>query len=131
MNTTNHNEFAGGTREQVEEVLQFAQKHEKPIMIAESTPFGGMSGQYSDSSSSSSASNDSISWTEDDIWDLWFQPTLDLIETYDIGMWSYINCDWDSQPMWHGVGFGDTRLSSSKDVFRQWQEQVSNNSNSS
>jgi hypothetical protein len=117
------NDFAGGTRDQIEEVLDFAQRHNKPIMIAESTPFGGMNGQPPIRSST-------ISWTEDDVWELWYQPTLDLIEDYDIGMWSYINCDWDSQPMWHGVGFGDTRLSSSRDVMKRWQNQVLGNKQS-
>jgi hypothetical protein len=25
---------------------------------------------------------------------------------YDIAMWWYINCDWESQPMWHNIEFG-------------------------
>jgi hypothetical protein len=119
------NDFAGGTRDQIQEVLDFAQRHNKPIMIAESTPFGGMNGQAPITTSGGST-NSNISWTENDVWELWYQPTLDLIEDYDIGMWSYINCDWDSQPMWDGVGFGDTRLSSSRDVMERWQNQVWN-----
>ena len=39
-------------------------------------------------------------------------------------MWSYINCDWDSQPMWHNVGFGDTRLSSNHHVMEMWQHYI-------
>jgi hypothetical protein len=70
-------------------------------MIAESTPFGGIT-----------------SWKD------WFQPTLDLIEDYDISMWSYINCNWNDQPMWHNVGFGETRLSTNKDVMQQWHKHV-------
>ena len=35
-------------------------------------------------------------------------------------MWSYINCDWDSQPMWHNVGFGDTRVASNSIVLENW-----------
>lgn len=122
--TTSGNDFAGGTRDQVQKVLDFALKQNKPVMIAESTPFGGMSGMFLEDPSQDATNSSAIVWNEDDIWDLWFQPTLDLIEEYDIGMWSYINCDWDSQPMWHGVGFGDTRLSSSNDVMRRWREEV-------
>ena len=70
-------------------------------MIAESTPFGGI-----------------VSWSE------WFQPTLDLIQKYDISMFSYINCNWEAQPMWHTVGFGETRLSTNEHVMHQWYKHV-------
>ena len=115
--------FAGGNQIQVLEVLDFAKAKDKPIMIAESTPFGGM-----DVTGSSIARK----YIQDDggdfdIWNLWFQKTIDLIEEYDISMWSYINCDWDSQPMWRDVGFGDTRLSSSDVVMKHWWDQVLSN----
>lgn len=87
--------------EYVDNVLEYARKRRKPTMIAESTPFGGI-----------------ISWDD------WFAPTLQLIERYDISMWSYINCDWGAQPMWHNIGFGDTRLSTNQQVMEQWHDQV-------
>jgi hypothetical protein len=107
--------------EQVTEVLEFATARDKPIMIAESTPFFGMDLAEQDPSilQQYNLTNNNV-----DIWDLWFQPTLDLIEQYDIGMWSYINCDWNSQPMWRGIGFGDTRLASSPRVMKQWMDRV-------
>jgi hypothetical protein len=61
-----------------------------------------------------------------DPWIRWFDKVLNLIETYDIDMWSYINCDWDSQPMWHEKGFGDTRLSINPQVMTKWHEEVIN-----
>jgi hypothetical protein len=70
-------------------------------MIAESTPFGGI-----------------VSWSE------WFQPTLDLIHEYDISMFSYINCNWEAQPMWHNVGFGETRLSTNEHVMHHWYNRI-------
>ncbi len=39
---TESNHFAGGSRNYVVEVLNLAQDHAKPVMIAESTPFGGI-----------------------------------------------------------------------------------------
>ena len=103
-----NSEFTGGsTHNEMKEVLEFAVTHGKPIMIAESTPFGGIT-------------ND---------WSHWFQPTMDLINDYDIGMWSYINCDWDSQPMWHNVGFGESRLSTSQTIMEHWNEAVLQPSN--
>ena len=81
----------------------------KPVMIAESTPFGGIP-------------------MLDDPWQDWFEPILDLIDANDIAMWSFINCDWTSQPMWRGVGFGNTRLAVNGTVMRLWREHVIRNS---
>lgn len=122
-------DFAGGSLDCVLQVLDFAQAHDKPVLIAESTPFGGM---FWNGTSFSKGSNPipPINITAPlakDIWDLWFKPTLKLIEDYDIRMWSYINCDWNSQPMWHNIGFGDTRLISSTRVMKEWWEQVLQN----
>lgn len=94
-----------GNRATVEAVLKFAAAHGKPAMIAESTPFGGI---------------DQLS----DPWNDWFDPVIQLISEFDIAMWSYINSDWESQPMWHGVGFGDTRLSSNATVMQLWKRHV-------
>jgi len=97
-----------GNAATVAAVLSFAENHDKPIMIAESTPFGGINKLK-------------------DPWNNWFEPVLHLIEEHDIAMWSYINCDWTSQPMWHGAGFGDARLSVNTTVMRLWQERVLSN----
>jgi hypothetical protein len=119
--------FAGGDLTHVIEVLEYAKSHDKPVMIAESTPFGGMHVASTDvalgfiDDSATDAQNGDI------LWDLWFQKTIDLIDRYDIAMWSYINCDWESQPMWHNIGFGDTRLSSSKLVMENWWVKVLRN----
>lgn len=107
-----------GKLEDVIEVLEFAQAHNKPTMIAESTPFGGID---LDPTITEGYDDEMM-----DPWDRWFQPTLDLIEEYDIGMWSYINCDWESQPMWHNVGFGETRLSTNDKVMQKWHDLVLN-----
>ena len=82
------------------------------MMIAESTPFGGIG---------INNSNTKI-YSESDAWNLWFANVIDLIDRYDISMWCYINCDWDSQPMWHGIGFGDTRIASNNDVLLKWHD---------
>lgn len=65
-----------GSKATVQAVLEFAQQRNKPTMIAESTPFGGIP-------------------TRIDPWEAWFQPVLGLISEHGIGMWSYINCDWE------------------------------------
>jgi hypothetical protein len=97
-----------GSRATVEAVLDYAQRHGKPIMIAESAPFGGFAALS-------------------DPWNDWFVPVLEWIDQYDIGMWSYIHCNWDALPMWHGVGFGDSRLSTNATVWRLWRQHVLHN----
>lgn len=102
------NVTGAGSLDTVTAVLDFAREHDKPTMIAESTPFGGI---------------DSLV----DPWNDWYQPCLDLIDAYDISMWSYINCAWDTQPMWRYVGFGDTRLSTNATVMNEWNRKVLQN----
>mmetsp|Transcript_18874 Transcript_18874/g.40825 ORF Transcript_18874/g.40825 Transcript_18874/m.40825 type:complete len:429 (-) Transcript_18874:47-1333(-) len=110
----NDSSFAGGRLSDVEEVLAFAKEHGKATMIAESTPFGGIDMR----------TNETIAFDMEDPWDRWFEPVLDLIDKWDIGLWSYINCDWESQPMWHDVGFGESRISSDARVMKKWQDVV-------
>lgn len=93
----------------VQEVLDFCHTHDnKPIMIAESTPFGGIP-------------------RTNDPWAEWFVPVLRLVREHRIAMWSYIDCDWDAQPMWRGVGFGDTRLATNRTVLELWRRHVLKN----
>jgi hypothetical protein len=116
--------FAGGNKDHVVEVLQYAKRHKKRIMIAESTPFGGIDVASTDIANGYIIDPSDGRSNGDIIWNIWFQKTIDLIEEYDISMWSYINCDWDSQPMWNGIGFGDTRLSSSDVLMHKWWDKV-------
>jgi len=108
----------GGQISDVENVLEFAQKRGKPTMIAESTPFGGI-----ELKQASKAAKENIDETSDP-WDRWYGQVIDVINKYDVSMWCYINCDWESQPQWHNVGFGETRLSSNTEVMTKWHEQI-------
>jgi hypothetical protein len=92
-------------------------------MIAESTPFGGIElKQASEDAMEYLATHDH----ENDDWERWYGRVIRLIDEYDVSMWCYINCDWESQPMWHGVGFGETRLSSNSHVMSRWYHAVTN-----
>lgn len=119
--------YSGGNIQNVKEVLEFAKMKNKPIMIAESAPFGGMNREKLSNAAREYFNRINVSAAivnKNSIWNLWFKKVIDLIYEYDIRMWSYINCDWDSQPMWNNVGFGDTRLSSSEYVMKQWWNQI-------
>ena len=94
-------------------------------MIAESTPFGGIDLKQASNNAKSFFANNRHDY--DDPWDRWFGKVMDIIDKYDISMWCYVNCDWESQPMWHNVGFGETRLSSNEFIMSKWQENIVNN----
>ena len=125
--TTSQNGFSGGTVEDLTHVLQFAARHHKPTMIAESTPFGGIHNNSHIVTTTATVTEHggyASSRSGKAIWDAWFQPTLQLIRDYNIAMWSYINCNWDAQPFWKGIGFGDTRLSIDTTVMDKWHDHV-------
>jgi hypothetical protein len=86
--------------------LQFARDHNKPVFIAESTPRA----HYLD--------------REDgrEVWETWFETYFQHIEdNIDVvKAISYINCDWDAQPMWDG--WGDTRIEVNDYVRMRWLE---------
>ncbi|KAL7531580.1 hypothetical protein ACHAXR_007307 [Thalassiosira sp. AJA248-18] len=116
--------YWGGRMPDIENVLDFARKHDKPTIIAESTPFGGI-----ELKQASNETNLFLATNEYDLddWDRWFGKVVDIINKWDVDMFCYINCDWESQPMWHKVGFGETRLSSNPHVMSQWHEQMIKN----
>lgn len=78
---------------------------DKKHMIAESTPFG-----LGDTVSESEALHE------------WFERVFAF--SRDVEVWSYINCDWNSQRMWHGEGWGDTRLEQYPRIAHFWQRHV-------
>jgi hypothetical protein len=92
-----------GSLANVHEVLKFARQHGKPVMVAESAPFGGIS---------------------DKSWEQWFTPMFHLIEESDVRLWSYISADWEAQLMWRGKGWGDTRIQSNDTVRRLWTKRL-------
>eukprot|EP00586_Coscinodiscus_wailesii_P008419 CAMPEP_0172523800 /NCGR_PEP_ID=MMETSP1066-20121228/293850_1 /TAXON_ID=671091 /ORGANISM="Coscinodiscus wailesii, Strain CCMP2513" /LENGTH=459 /DNA_ID=CAMNT_0013306891 /DNA_START=77 /DNA_END=1456 /DNA_ORIENTATION=- len=93
-----------GTVEHVKGVLDFAYLHNKPTMIAESSPFGG--------------------FAKTDPWDNWYEKVLNIVNEYDISLWSYINCDWESQRERRGLGFGESRISANDEISNRWRKDV-------
>src|SRR5882724_2931219 len=94
-------QFAGtlGTVADIDAFCDFAQTKNKPVMIAESTPYGGIT---------------------DARWADWFAPCLELIRRHHIQMWCYINTDWEAQPMFAGQGWGDSRIQQNAFVMSRW-----------
>jgi hypothetical protein len=96
-----------------------------PIMIAESTPFGGIIESETAGSSGSEETRNNLeneAGFTGNTWDHWFIPIWQFIERNDIRMWSYINCDWDSFPMWQrrhapGIAWGDSRIQGNNNIY--------------
>jgi len=97
-----------------------------PIMIAESAPFGGILEEKTASQSPTETNEAGVSGSS---WNRWFEPVIQFIERHDVRIWSYINCNWDAQPMWaknHGPDeeWGDTRIEAHPDVMEKWRQLV-------
>ena len=91
-------------------------------MIAESTPFGGI--ELKQASKTVQKILDDKNSDFGDAWDRWYGKILEIINKYDVSMWCYINADWESQPMWHNIGFGETRIATNKIVMAKWQDHI-------
>ena len=97
-----------------------------PVMVAESTPFGGIIDELDSDKGPNRAGYTGSSWST------WFIPVISFIEAHDIQMWSYINCHWDAQPQWRrerapGIHWGDSRVQCYPGIQRRWIEQVLRN----
>jgi hypothetical protein len=88
--------------------LRFARDHKKPVFIAEST-------------------HKTHYLNKEDgrqVWDKWFvtffqhiEDNIDVVRAV-----SYINADWDAQPMWDG--WGDTRIEANEYIKKLWLKKM-------
>lgn len=86
-------------------IIDFAELHDKPIMIAEATP-----------------RVDLKTGSGSDHWTNWYEPVFDKIYNNDrIKAFAYINVDWESQSMWTGQGWGDSRIQTNETVKSNWE----------
>lgn len=87
---------------QFDQIAAIAERHEKRLMIAESTVRGGLG-------------NDS--------WEKWFAPYFEFIEQRDIVITCYISWNWESFNMFRGKGWGNTEIHSSL-LFEKWKKEL-------
>ena len=108
--------------------LDFARAHNKPVMIAESTPQG-----YDLDERTYSAPNDGQNIapkTADEIWHEWFGPFFAFIHKNAdvIRAVAYINVDWHSQAMWGPDGgngyWGDSRVQVNDTIRERWLAEI-------
>ncbi|WOD45010.1 glycoside hydrolase family 26 protein [Hwangdonia lutea] len=90
-------------------IRDFGEERDKPIMIAEATPKVDLQN-----------GNPEIYWTN------WFEPLFNEIYTTNrIKALAYINVDWDSQFMWSGDGWGDSRVQEVPFIKEKWELEIS------
>lgn len=94
-----------------EATLQIARNHHKPVMIAESTPLHLQTDEGN----------------PHHVWNQWFIPFFNQIHANSdiIRAVAYINADWESQPMWAGQNWGDSRIQENEFIKKKWLEEIS------
>ncbi len=93
---------------QMDYFSDLAKKHNKPLMIAESTP-QGVGTHYANHA-----------------WERWFNPFFKFIEEKNVKLVSYINSNWEEMPMWKGQGWGDARVEANEKIKNWWIEEIKN-----
>ncbi len=87
--------------------VAFAKAKGKPLMIGEATPQGQRT-------SSGEAA-----------WKAWYKRFFAFVEANDVKMVSYINSNWEAQPMWIGQNWGDARVQANAFVKNAWAAETS------
>jgi Glycosyl hydrolase family 26 len=85
-----------------------AKKHQKPLMIAEASPW------YLSTDKS------------DEAWNAWFTPFFSFIRDNNVKAVTYINCDWDKIPLFVSEGWGDCRVQSNDTIKKKWMDETAN-----
>ncbi len=90
----------------IDPIIAFARKHHKPVMIAEGTPQG------------TGVHRGKLSWAA------WYHLVFRLMAQHDIKAISYINSQWETQPMWAGQGWGDARIEANEYIKGKWLDEI-------
>lgn len=121
-----------------DKALSFARAHNKPVMIAEAAPQGYRIGALTHSYIQI---NQQSPITAQEIWQAWYQPFFDYIDTNKdvIRAVAYINTHWETQKLWEclpnilagqdgckGGNWGDSRIQGNRYIKEKWLEQIKN-----
>jgi beta-mannanase len=118
-------------------MLDFARRHNKPVMIAESAPQGYdlEAGTQSNINSGldGAAGQNTRNKTGEQMWNEWFVPFFDYIHKNEdiIRAVAYINADWDAQTKWkppYAEGYwGDSRVEANPTIRSKWLAETNTN----
>ena len=123
-------------RELIDELLDFARRHGKPVMIAEASPQGydlthGFNAHVAPIWDGPQAEGRRL-LSPEDIWNEWYAPVFDYMgQNGDvIQALAYINCHWDVQDLWdapyEGGYWGDSRLQMSPEIASRFSSAIKN-----
>ncbi len=110
------------------EMFEFARKKGKPVFIAEASPtISDFNSKFTGNTKETQLGNPEQA---KEAWEKWFSPFFKAIEENPdvVKAISYINCHWDSHPMWlNNPTFKriDARLQLSPYVSKKWVEETS------
>ncbi len=117
-----------------DEVVDFARGRRKPVMIAEAAPqafdIANLTTSHHSPLWDGAPNTNTRAVTEDELWEAWFAPFFAYVRENDdvIDAIAYINCNWESQPMWgppYESGYwGDTRVSVNDEIARRWNAAI-------
>lgn len=88
-------------------MVKFANKHSKPLMIAECAPL---------------SDNEILKGYDKE---RWYEKMFRFIELHNIKALCYINADWDKLPMFASYSWGNTRIDASKKIESLWEKKTS------
>ncbi len=121
--------------ELTDELISFARKHKKPVMVSESTPQGydltRLTQRNIVTILDGPAGEGTKKKTAEEIWNEWFVPYFNYIEKNKdvVKAVAYINANWDAQPMWgapYKEGYwGDSRVEANEIIKNKWLEVIS------
>jgi beta-mannanase len=87
-------------------VAAFATAHTKPLMIAESTPYGW----------------DTKTANPTSLWNAWFAPVINWSNANGVKAWSYINTNWEAG--FQFPGWGDSRVENNPTLKALWLGEI-------
>ena len=91
--------------EERQTIAHIAQDKNKPLMIAESSPFKQLSAQEKL---------------------VWMSKLFNYVNEYHVKVLSYINVNWDQLPLFASQQWGDGRLQKDPVLFQKWLKDISN-----
>ena len=125
-----HEQVHTTQRQLLDQLLAFARKHNKPMMIAEAAPQGYFIEKKINANIADvvdgPAGEGVVDKRPEEIWNEWFVPFFAFVhENADvIRAVAYINCYWDQQPMWgppYDSGlWGDSRVQADPLISERW-----------
>lgn len=107
------NGTCGINNEAVDKLASFARTHNKPLMIAEATPYG--------------YTTEARTWRGNPATDaqiaIWYKDYFAWIDQNNVRIVTYINANWNKQPMWAPGGvWGDSRVEANSTIKALWEK---------